>query len=187
MSSAFKEYLAANGDEKVTRMKWFLAVNIRSPYEFTGKLEDVIFGNINCPAPFQFHVSDDIAGVMKSHKFQFKEMLNPNMIWMNMVWEKIFTSFSDWFVEKIFTVLADFDFAITNVAGPKHHMNFMGKKLLKIIPFANTVGISGLTVLYFSYLDEVIIYCIKDSNLPLDVAEYLKVVEKHIDKTLSNC
>ena len=100
MSSALKEYLAVNGDEKVTRMKWFLAVNIRSPYEFTGKLEDVIFGNINCPAPFQFHVSDDIAGVMKSHKSQFKEMLHPNMIWMNVVWEKIFTFFSDWFAER---------------------------------------------------------------------------------------
>ena len=84
MSSALKEYLAANGDEKVTRMKWFLAVNIRSPYEFTGKLEDVIFGNIDCPAPFQFHVSDVIAGVMKIINISLKKCFIP--IWFEWIW-----------------------------------------------------------------------------------------------------
>ena len=167
-------------------MKWFLAVNIRNPSDFKGKPEDVIFGNINGPVPFQFQVSDDLKETMENHKAQFKEMLDPNMIGMNMICERIFTSFSDWFIEKIFSVLADFDLAITNVAGPKNHMVLMNKKLLKIIPFANTVGVSGLTVLYFSYLDEIRIYCIKDSNLPLDVGQYLKVVEKHIDKSLAS-
>ena len=53
-----------------------------------------------------------------------------------------------------------------------------------MIPFAPTVGIAGLTVLYFSYLNELKIYFIKDSNLPLDIQKFMKVYEQKLDEEL---
>lgn len=185
LSSAFAEYLPKVGDSKVKVMRGFLAVNIRDPDEFSSHPESVVFANINAPAPFQFIVDSDIKKAMKTHKDQFNAFLDRHMIRMNVLTERCFTAFGDWVIDKIYNALAQFEFAITNVAGPSTEMKFNGKKILKIIPFANTVGISGLTVLYFSYLDELKVYFCKDSNLPLDCDALMKVFEQKLDESLN--
>ena len=132
LSNAFAHYLPSVGDDKVKVMRGFLAVNIRDPDQFTGNPENVIFANINAPAPFQFTVEKDISKAMRFHKGKYLEnvvfiligidqfiaFLDRNMIRMNVLTERAFTAFGDFVINKVYNALATFDFAVTNVAGP---------------------------------------------------------------------